>query len=166
MKKNIFLTGFILSFVGSVHANTDINFKGIVHETPECSINEGNPITVDFGTVDADTVDGVQNTIQIDYAFTCASTVSDVSKWIYGYKLTGTASSFSSSAIITDMEDLGIQISADGVIVAPGVNTLTALEPNGDKPLPVLKATLVKNSGSTLNTGDFSATAGLAMTYY
>lgn len=166
MKKNIVLSGFILSFVGCVHANTEVNFKGVVYETPECIINQGNPITVDFGTVDVDTIDGVQNSVQIDYDFSCANVTTDVSKWIYGYSLTGTASSFSNSAISTNIEDLGIQISADGVSVPPGSNTLTSLEPNGDKALPVLKATLVKNSGSTLSTGEFSATAGLNMTYY
>lgn len=168
MKKSIIAAGLALFLINNAHADTDINFKGVVHETPECTVNGGQPITVDFGTVDVDTIDNIENSVDINYSFECPALPSDLSKWFYYYQFRGTASSFDTSALATSISDLGIRLTADGVSISPGSGggSISSLTPNGSSPLPQLKATLIKNSGSTLTTGDFSATASLEVTYY
>lgn len=165
MKKILLITEVILSLLSYAHANTDVNFKGTVHETPECTINGGQPILVNFGSVDIDSIDGVNNSVEIDYNFDCPAAPADVSKFIFGFSINATSTSFDSNAISTSKSDLGIKISSSGVTVPPGGGwPITSLTPNGNQK-PILAATLVKSSGSSLTTGDFTAAASLSMTF-
>ena len=147
----------LLLLCGNMPANaTIVTVKVTVTEEP-CIINEGHPISVDFGdNVQVPNVDGHHYKRMINYSFICR----DASR--NGLKLTisGTGAGFDSTVLAADQSNLGIKFLNNGQSLSlnQSVNFFR------DHP-PTLEAVLVKNPSGTLHTGIFRASATMMVEY-
>lgn len=138
-------------------ASSTVTIKVTVVAPPPCIINGDQVIDVDFGSdVVTRRVDGVNYLKAVDYSLECKNDTRNAMKM----KIQGNATAFDSSALQTNMADLGIALKANGsaLTVNDWVNFTYP-----DK--PVLQAVPVKRAGSTLNGGGFSAGATLMVAY-
>lgn len=138
-------------------AATTVTVKVTVVAPPPCIINEDQPIDVDFGSELLTTkIDGNNYIKTVDYSLECQNNTSNAMK----LQVQGSATTFDSSALQTNMADLGVALKANGTALTIN-NWVNFTYP--DK--PVLQAVPVKRAGSTLNGGDFVAAATLMVAY-
>ena len=144
-----------LGFGGNAMAN--LTFSGTLVEPPPCTINSGATIAVDFGDISVKNVDGVKHRKGLNYTITCtASTL----PWGLNLMVTGTATSFDSSAVQSSVPNLGIKVLRNNLAFV--LNTKHSISLSSP---PVLEVVPVKMPGSTLLEGDFTATAVLLAFY-
>ena len=175
MKLQLFVTGVLLAAccaVSSVHANgplppgvrlsastagTPVQITGNILPPPVCKINNNQASPqVEFGSdVRTDLIDGVKyRAKEVPVTVTCDRKPGGAIQ----FSLTGTASSFDTAALKTDVTGLGIKI-YNGT-KAIDINSWGDI--NYDEPLNLI-AVPVKLSGVTLQGGEFSATGTLIM---
>ncbi|MEZ7299042.1 fimbrial protein [Enterobacter cloacae] len=124
---------------------------------PPCVINNNKTIDVDFGSsVSIPAIDGQHYQKNISYTVVCTGATSNAMKM----QISGTATAFDSTALQTTKTGLGVALRKNGNPLNIG-DWFNFTYPT----LPTLQAVLVKKSGATLNTGDFSAAATLAVEY-
>ena len=149
------LTVSMLGFCTNAMGN--LTFSGTLVEPPPCTINSGSTIAVDFGEISVKNVDGVKHRKGLNYTITCtASTL----PWGLNLMVTGTATSFDSSAVQSSVPNLGIKVLRNNLAFV--LNTKHSISLSSP---PVLEVVPVKMPGSTLLEGDFTATAVLLAFY-
>lgn len=145
-----------LSQVVSANNSSIVTIKVTVVAPPACEINGNQTIDVDFGDVKTTEVDGENHLRTVDYTLDCEGSTSNAMKM----SITGTPTSFNSSALQTNVSDFGIALKANGkpLVINDWLNFTWP-----DK--PVLQAVPVKRAGATLTGGAFSAGATMLVNY-
>ncbi|MGL5387399.1 MAG: fimbrial protein [Serratia sp. (in: enterobacteria)] len=155
--------GLLLLLVGGLLlptvalANTTVNFSVTVIDPPPCKINDGNDVSVNFGTdVLITRVNGENYKQPVPYNLTC---VPEPSSNALKLQFTGQAAGFD-SALATSNSNLGIKL-LHGDTVLPINSWLNFTWPAA----PEINAVLVKRPGSTLSPGVFSGVATMLVLY-
>lgn len=137
----------------------NMHFSGTLINPPPCVINGGSTIDVAFGeNLGVNKIDGINYTQTVPYSVTCDSVSGGLELGLTIVSASVTA--FDSSAIPTNIQNMGIRLLKDGIPFA--LNTRVAYDQNNP---PVLKAVPVKAVGATLSEGAFEATATLLVDY-
>ncbi|SIR20483.1 fimbrial protein [Aeromonas hydrophila] len=135
----------------------DVFFTGTLIAPPACVINGTGPISVDFGsTLLAGRIDGVNYEQPLNYTLDCSGASSNALR----LSIVGPKASFNPALIDTGKANLGIAIRVDGVLL-PVEAWRNFTYPSQ----PVLTAVPVKDPGSSLAGGTFTATAILLTAY-
>lgn len=148
----------LLFLAGAVHAaEQQVKIKVTVIR-PACLINKGQRIDVNFGDrVGVNKVDGVNYRQPVNYSITCEPGGKGL---VMALVLTGIPSGFDNAAVSTNVKDLGIRLTRDGLPFTLGSPVPISV----DKP-PVLMAAPVKRASAKLKAGEFEATATLQAVY-
>lgn len=163
--KIIAMVACIVPYLAWADNTTQINLSGTLIEPPPCTINNGAPISVDFGdNIGVNRVDGVNYTKTIDYHITCDEDPNN-SPWVMGLTVIATRANMGAAILQayidgSDSMDLGIKMILNGHYMT--LNERVEINPNA---LPVLQAVPIKIEGSTLPEGHFHATATLLADY-
>ena len=135
--------------------DVSVNIKGVVLMPPPCEVNAGGTLNVPFGTSLLTTwINGVNYSRSVPYTVTCGPQPTN----LMTLELQGAGAGFDSTSLRTSKSDLGIRFTVGGVSW-PLNRTVNFTYPT----LPVVKAELVKRTGSTLTGGSFSAAAILVV---
>lgn len=136
-------------------AQVSVYIRGVILAPPPCVINAGSTLNVPFGDDLMTTrIDGVNYRRSVPYTLTCGPQPSNNMK----ITLQGTGAGFGSAYLGTSKSDLGIKLLLNGA-AWPLNNAVNFTYPT----LPVIEAVPVKNPGSTLTGGAFSASATLVV---
>lgn len=131
-----------------------VNFQGALIESVPCTINNGQPITLDFGDVIIRGIDGQNYSQPVNYEIDCAA------PGIVTLSLNGTVTQFDDAAVQTDIANLGIRINQSGQPFK--LNDPITINPANP---PALVAVPVVNPVQQPNPGVFTATATLLAEY-
>ena len=128
-----------------------------------CTINNNNPIVVDFGSVDPLAVGGdissgtpYRKSVPLNYSCPDAGISSPID-----IKLVGTASSFNASALATTNPNLAAGLTRLSLLVAPGSSFRTSISNSSGSDTVLF--TLFRKAGSLPAAGPFTASATLVM---
>lgn len=145
---------------------TDINIyaRNSLNLNPwTCTINNNNPVEVDFGSVDPLAVGGdisagtpYRRSVVLNYSCPEAGIDSPID-----IKLLGTASSFNSSALATSNPDLAAGLTRLSSLVAPGSSFRTSITNSSGRDTVLF--TLFRKTGSLPAAGPFTASGTLVM---
>lgn len=145
----------LLPLCEGVMAQVSVSIRGVILAPPPCVINAGSTLNVPFGDDLMTTrIDGVNYRRSVPYTLTCGPQPSNNMK----ITLQGTGAGFGSAYLGTSKSDLGIKLLLNGA-AWPLNNAVNFTYPT----LPVIEAVPVKNPGSTLTGGAFSASATLVV---
>jgi len=137
---------------GTDNGTVTVTIKGILLEAPPCTINNNQPIDVNFGdNLNISKIDGNNFIKPVDYSVTCNGSSNEMT-----LSIEGNATDFDAAALQTNMGDLGVELQHDGSKVNIG-EAMSFTYPT----LPALQAVPVKRTGATLAPGEFSAGATL-----
>ncbi|HID9396044.1 TPA: fimbrial protein [Serratia marcescens] len=138
-------------------ANANIYLKVTVLSAPSCTINNNQPIVIDFGKeVMLTRLDGNYYRQPVTYSLVCNKPTSLAMRML----IQGAATKFDSAVLQTSMSDLGVVFFANGIKWP--INSMSGFTyPN----LPKLEAALIKADGATLQAGEFTAAATLDVFY-
>lgn len=133
-----------------------VTVKVTVVAPPPCVINDDRPVEVEFGDVMTTRVDGDNYKMPVNYTLSCTGGTSNAMK----LQVKGNGAAFDATVLQTNKTGLGIELrQGDGKLA---VNSwLNFTYPNK----PELWAVPVKQAGTTLTGGEFSAGATMAMDY-
>ncbi|WP_256814432.1 MULTISPECIES: fimbrial protein [unclassified Serratia (in: enterobacteria)] len=133
-----------------------VTVKVTVVAPPPCVINDDRPIEVEFGDVMTTRVDGDNYKMPVNYTLSCTGGTSNAMK----LQVKGNGAAFDATVLQTNKTGLGIELrQGDGKLA---VNSwLNFTYPNK----PELWAVPVKQAGTTLTGGEFSAGATMAVDY-
>lgn len=153
-------------------APTTINITGII-TIPPCVVNNNSTISVDFGSVDATSVDGTQNAKSTTVPVSCAYYANSVAKvLVSGTAMVGAGSNVLQTASGPNMASLGVALYQGIGLTNPlQLNTYVSINDSGwtgNVPNSNFTFTSVpykKAGGGTLVAGAFSATAQISITY-
>ncbi|CAI0732302.1 fimbrial protein [Serratia fonticola] len=135
-----------------------VNFQGGLVEALPCTINNGDPIEVDFGdNLVIRNLDGVRYSKPIPYQIDCSAA------GVVRLSFKGAPSSFDYAAIQTNLTGLGIRILLEGSVPFPWQNS-TFANVNVQSP-PVLTAVPVADPAQPPSPGAFTARATLLAEY-
>lgn len=158
IKSAILFAHFLVS--GNVLAAGEMNFKGKLIEPPNCTINDGKNIEVDFGNeIMTSRVDGKLYTKAIQHGIKCTKPELAAMK----LQIKGIGASFDGTSLKTSNDNLAIQLTANGEKL--GVNQWLDFNYTNDASIPALAAVPVKKPSAALAGGDFTATATLMVDY-
>lgn len=130
--------------------------KVTVVKPPPCTINEDRPIEVDFGDVMTTRVDGNNYKMPVNYTLSCPDASSNAMK----LQVNGNGASFDGTVLRTDKTGLGVELRQGDNKLA--VNSwLNFTYPQK----PELWAVPVKQNGTTLTGGEFTAGATMKVAY-
>lgn len=155
------ITGMILLMLPALALSEQINVNvKIKIVTPPCTINNGQPIDIDFGDVETSSIDGIAYQMPVNYSLLCSGLSSPALKM----QIAGVQASFDSSAVeVSGNPGMGIRIMRDGQ--KQDVNSWFNFNYTGPASAPKLYVVPVKAAGSTLTEGIFSAIATLKVDY-
>ncbi|MEL5519727.1 fimbrial protein [Serratia bockelmannii] len=133
-----------------------VTVKVTVVAPPPCVINDDRPVEVEFGDVMTTRVDGDNYKMPVNYTLSCTGGTSNAMK----LQVKGNGAAFDATVLQTNKTGLGIELrQGDGKLA---VNSwLNFTYPNK----PELWAVPVKQAGTTLTGGEFSAGATMAVDY-
>lgn len=133
-----------------------VTVKVTVVAPPPCVINDDRPVEVEFGDVMTTRVDGDNYKMPVNYTLSCTGGTSNAMK----LQVKGNGAAFDATVLKTNKTGLGIELrQGDGKLA---VNSwLSFTYPNK----PELWAVPVKQAGTTLTGGEFSAGATMAVDY-
>ncbi|WP_262504755.1 fimbrial protein [Serratia liquefaciens] len=152
----LWLGGSILPQLASAANSTTITVKVIVVAPTSCTINDDQPIEVDFGDVMTTLVDGGNYRMPVNYTLLCKAGSPNAMK----LQVRGNGASFDSTLLSTNKAGLGIALQrGDGKQAINSWMNFTY----PDK--PELWAVPVKQRGATLTGGEFSAGATMIATH-
>ena len=140
-----------------IHANNNFYFQ-----PSTCTINDNNPIDIDFGQVDAATLSAspgstpVRRTVMLSYSCPDYGIYTPIT-----ITVKGSSSSFSSTALSMSNNDLGTAVLRNGSVVAPESFYLTDI--NNSQGGDEVTFALVRRPGSLPAAGPFSGSATLIM---
>lgn len=133
-----------------------VTVKVTVVAPPACVINDDRPIEVEFGNVMTTRVDGDNYKMPVNYTLSCTGGTSNAMK----LQVKGNGAAFDATVLQTNKTGLGIELRQGGSKLA--VNKwLHFSYPNK----PKLWAIPVKQVGTTLTGGEFSAGATMTVDY-
>nr|WP_241389471.1 MULTISPECIES: fimbrial protein [Serratia]ULG12124.1 exotoxin [Serratia entomophila]ULG12321.1 exotoxin [Serratia entomophila]ULG12357.1 exotoxin [Serratia entomophila]ULG15951.1 exotoxin [Serratia proteamaculans]ULG18451.1 exotoxin [Serratia proteamaculans] len=163
MKKilaTVCLFGFGLSSMLPTYASVSVDVTVVVLAQPPCVINNDQPIDVNFQDVMTSMVDGVGYQMPIPYTLICTGLASNDLRMM----IQGTPTTFDDTAIqVTDRSNMGIRIINNGTPQQVGEwFDFTYSSPTSK---PGLYVVPVKQSGSTLTEGSFTATGSMVVEY-
>ena len=145
----------LLPLCEGVMAQVSVSIRGVILAPPPCVINAGSTLNVPFGDDLMTTrIDGVNYRRGVPYTLTCGPQPSNNMK----ITLQGSGAGFGSAYLGTSKCDLGMKLLLNGA-AWPLNNAVNFTYPT----LPVIEAVPVKNPGSTLTGGAFSASATLVV---
>lgn len=152
---NLLMAGWVFY---AQHALCDVDMKlyGTLIEPPPCVINNDKPIEVDFGEVMTTRVDGNNYKTLINYSLTCTRPKSNA----LSLTISGSAASFSTTALKTNKTGLGVRILVGNTPYTIN-SSLKFTNPNK----PTLYAVPVQQNGVSLTEGEFSSTATIGVAY-
>lgn len=136
-----------------VQAALLVSITGTVRVALSCTVNNGNPVSVDFGDdLTTAQVDGVQYAKEINFTMDCTTAPSTLDVWFQGAE-----SAFDPKLLETDLRGLAIRfIKEDGSQLNLG-DKVRFTNPSAP---PVIKAAPMK-APNTNPTGRFNASAVL-----
>lgn len=147
-----------LGFVFIAQAGTDMTFHGTLIEPSGCTINNDEPIEVEFGNdLSIPNVDGVNYKQNINYNLECVDASSAVALKVL---IVGTGASFDSSVLQTTQENLGVKILSNDQPY--GINTWLNFSSDSQ---PILTAVPIKSIDGSLSAGEFTAGATMTVDY-
>lgn len=156
----VFLLIPAMSFADGFEPAT-ISITGTLVDGPYCEINDGHTIEVPFGRVSLGQVEAGNARREIPYDITCED--GDATGYTLTLSITGNPADFDSdnaTVLSSTHPDLGVKVYANG---APfRLNNYINISIDE---IPRLEAVLLQRVGSTLDEGDFSATATLRVIY-
>lgn len=130
--------------------------KVTVVKPPPCTINDDRPIEVDFGDVMTTRVDGNNYKMPVNYTLSCSDASSNAMK----LQVNGNGASFDGTVLRTDKTGLGVELRQGDNKLA--VNSwLNFTYPQK----PEIWAVPVKQNGTTLTGGEFTAGATMKVAY-
>ncbi|CAI2006923.1 Minor fimbrial protein prsF precursor [Serratia fonticola] len=136
--------------------STTITLKVTVIQPPPCTINNNQPIEVEFRDVMTTRVDGNNYRMPVDYSLSCTTASTSALK----LQVQGNVASFDSEVLETNREGLGIKLLQDSNKLV--INSwLNFTPPN----TPKLWAVPVKQNNVTLKAGEFRAGAIMKVDY-
>lgn len=150
------LSALLITVPLMLQAATTVTVKVTVVAPPPCVINGDRPIEVNFGEVMTTRVDGNNYRTAVGYTLSCNGQSKNAMK----LQVQGTGAAFDSTALKTNKTALGIQLQQGSSKLALN-SWLNFTYPNK----PELWAVPVKQSGTTLSGGEFTAGATLKVAY-
>ncbi|MFP2428872.1 fimbrial protein [Enterobacter ludwigii] len=153
------LAGMLMSVTGWAEQGSMavLTVTGTLVETPDCTVNNNNTITVNFGEVITTQIDGTEyKKTTIPYTLTCNSLAQQGLRMT----LTGTASPVGSSYFATNRSQLGIKITYGDSVISPN-DSLTF----NYGTTPVLYAIPYSSNAAALTTGVFYGSATMVLSY-
>lgn len=140
-----------------VHAAENIKFHGTLVDAPDCHINDDQPVTVLFGNVGVNKVDGNNYSRTIDYHITCdyGST-----EQLY-ISVDGTGVDYNNAAVKASADNIAIEIRHDGEPFVLG----TQIKVDDINNPPALTAVPVRDGDKALVADEFTASATLVAFY-
>ncbi|CAI1018691.1 Minor fimbrial protein prsF precursor [Serratia proteamaculans] len=146
----------VLPMLAWAAPSATVTVKVTVVAPPPCVINDDRPIDVEFGDVMTTRVDGDNYKMPVNYTLSCTGGTSNAMK----LQVKGTGAAFDATVLQTNQTGLGIELRQGASKLA--VNSwLNFTYPNK----PELWAVPVKQAGTTLTGGKFSAGATMAVDY-
>ena len=137
-------------------SSATITLKVTVVAPPPCVINGNRPIDVEFGDVMTTRVDGDNYKMPVNYTLDCTGAPDNAMK----LQVQGNGAAFDATVLQTNKTGLGIKLLRGNARLA--VNTwLNFTYPNK----PELWAVPVKQAGTALSGGEFSAGATMKVDY-
>lgn len=140
---------------------TSLTVKVTIMLSPPCTINGNNPIEVDFGEILTTQVDGVSNRRKIEYSLDCPS--GQLLKNALKMQIQGSTIALNNATpalAVPGKANFGIQLQQETTPLS--LNTwINFTYPN----IPTLYAVPVKQAGSTLVTGEFTASSTMKVDY-
>ncbi|HID9895600.1 MULTISPECIES: fimbrial protein [Serratia] len=146
------------TFAQAADQGTKISITATVVAPPPCVINDGRTIDIDFGNVGINRIDGNRYMQRIDYSIKCDFL--DNSRQLK-MKIIGTAATFDSSILGSNINGLGIKLLANGRSFA--INT--PLDITYSSP-PTLDVVPVKKGSVHLTEGKFTSGATMLVDYF
>ncbi len=145
---------FIFLICNIASADVEINFKGKLIEPPNCNINNGEQIDVDFGNkINPSKVNGINYRVPINYQISCDDTSISLDMVLV---FSGEISTFDGEAFQTSKNGLGIRVYQNDEIFIP--NSAVIINPGNP---PKLEAAPIKKEGTILTEGPFEGWANL-----
>ncbi|STQ90684.1 fimbrial protein [Iodobacter fluviatilis] len=130
---------------------TSIPIMGQVYVPAPCVFNGGKNIEIDFGYVGVNNVNGIKYKTAIPITVKCTEPVNGTIKVAF----MGKGAVDGSNALLTNIPDLGIQLSKDNKVIA--LNSMMVIDYK--LPLQIFAVPVKINGGGPLTAGDFSASA-------
>lgn len=153
------LGGMALSLSTLAAGDVDMMFRGTLITPPQCTINDGNRIDVDFGErLGINKVDGVNYRQRVNYQVRCDN--DNATGFSLMLSLSGTPTDFDANALQTSKTGLGVRMYQNNRPFTP--NTELTITQNN---LPTLEVVPVKKIGAALDKGSFEAWATLKADY-
>ena len=124
----------------------------------DCSFSDGNPVTVEFGDVYINEIDGEAYKTAVPYSLSCKG---DPDGKILQMQVVGTGASFNGDDLKTDADGLGIKLLSDSNRIT--LNQWFDIDMNSP---PSIYAIPEKQPGVTFRNGqEFNASATLKVAY-
>lgn len=158
----MFLAGILAQFpavaASIVIDPVQINISGTVIATASCTFGSDKTIQIEFDDVYINKISGDFYKKPVDYTLSCEG---DADGKTIQMQWVGTAASFDSSLLTTDVSGLGIKLLQNNSQVNPNARfTIDGASP------PALDVVLVKQSGASFSNGqEFNASATLKVDY-
>lgn len=149
----------VFGYTSLLEAREDIavTIKGEVYAGIPCEINKNAVLSVPFGDVQINNIDGRYKTIPLDYSLDCSRSVTNELRM----QVRGTSAVFDPSVLgIPGYSNIGIALKKDGSPL--GINTWSDFDSNRK---PLLQAVLVKHQDSEIEGGVFRSSATLVVDY-
>lgn len=132
--------------------------------TPEpkriCLINNGYIMEIHFGTIITDKIDGINYLTDVPLTLNCSGDNSFYPNEQLILKYDGATANFTTDAVSTSVEGLGIKLQQNGETFRPGDSLIIS-----ETTIPELKAIPVKQPGKILAEGSFESFAVLVAEY-
>lgn len=152
------------SKLSSIQTAVDVYARNALNLNPStCTINDNNPINIDFGSVDPLAIGGdisagtpYRKSVALVYSCPDAGISSSID-----IKLVGTASSFNTSALATTNPNLAAGLTRLSSLVAPGSSFRTSITNSAGSDTVLF--TLFRKAGSVPAAGPFTASGTLVM---
>ncbi|CNH14407.1 exported pilin protein [Yersinia aldovae] len=141
----------------ALNKTATVNVSVTIFAAPPCVINSNSTINVNFGNdILTSRIDGTQYMQPVNYTLDCTTAASNSLKM----SIQGNTATFGNGILRTSTPGLGVQLIRNGQPLA--LNTsLNFTYPT----IPVLQAVPVKQTNTTLATGDFTASATMLVEY-
>nr|CAX67755.1 putative exported fimbrial protein [Yersinia enterocolitica] len=123
---------------------------------PTCTINDNKAMSVDFGEVLTEKVNGNNYIKPVEYSLKCTGSDSQM----FNMTIQGTQAPFNDSALKTNITDFGIALLANDTPLK--INDSIAFRPAKK---PVLQVVPIKVANTRLKGGNFTANAVMKISY-
>lgn len=167
MKKLLLLPLLFLIHIGNTSASGEMSLRGTLLDSVPCDINNGEALSVDFGEVGVNKIDGVRYQQVLSFPVNCQGKYSGPPfRFIYS----GQVSDFDPAALKTTADGLGVKLKSQcnghdycelEIGGYQGVNMMGM-----ETQLLNFLVVPVKNKGAVLEPGEFNANASFRLDYY